>query len=361
MSFFKSWFGVAHHKWFGEKTYLGVDIGTTSIKVVEMSGKKLVNYGILQTYGYLNRFNDALQTSSLKLLETETAKYLKELISRAKIKSDEVIASLPAFSGFTTLIELPEMPESETAKAIGFQARQYIPMSLSVVTLDWMRVGERTDENGVKKQQIFLVAMLNEQIEKYKKIFKLAGLKLVALELEGISLARSLTRGLKEPALIIDIGARSSSFSIAQNGLLKFVGQSDFAGGSLTQALSSGLGISVRRAEELKQKRGLKGVGGEQELSTLMKPLLDVIINEGGRIKSNYENSYKEAVKRVILTGGGARLEGVKDYIGSQLNLPAEIGNPLAKVEYPVTLRPRLNDLNISLAIALGLGIKYAK
>ena len=66
-------------------------------------------------------------------------------------------------------------------------------------------------------------------------------------------------------------------------------------------------------------------------------------------------------MKRVILTGGGARLEGVKDYIGSQLNLPAEIGNPLAKVEYPITLRPRLNDLNISLAIALGLGIKYAK
>lgn len=361
MSFFKSWFNPVHYKWFGKESYLSVDIGTTSIKIVEMSDQKLENYGILQTYGYLNRFNDALQTSSLKLLETETAKYLKELINRAKIKSNRVIASLPAFSGFTTLIELPMISEDETAKVIGFQARQYIPMSLSVVTLDWMKVGERVDENGVRKQQIFLIAMLNEQIEKYKKIFKLAGLKLEVLELEGISLARSLTRGIKEPSLIIDIGARSSSFSIAQNGFLKFVGQSDFAGGSLTQALSSGLGISVRRAEELKQKRGLTGIGAEQELSTLMNPLLDVIINEGERIKNNYENSYKETVRRIILTGGGARLAGVKDYIGSQFNLPAEIGNSLAKIEYPLALRPRLGDLNISLAIAIGLGIKYAK
>lgn len=355
MSFFNSLLG-------GE-TYLGIDIGTTSIKAVEIERSRknkpvLKNYGILETYNYLERFNEVLQTSSLKLVDTETATYLKLLIKKAGLKANKVIASLPAFSAFTTLIELPLVPETELRKIMEFQAKQYIPLTLSAVTIDWVKVGERTDENGAKKQQIFLISILNEQIEKYKKIFEAAGLKLVAMELEGLSLARALTSGAKEPVLIIDIGARSSSFSIAQNGFLKFVGQTDFAGGSLTQVLASGLNVSARTAEELKKKSGLASGGGVEELSTIMKPLLDVIINEANRVKNNYEESYKEPVKRIILSGGGSRLIGIDKYIQNQLGLPTEKGNPFNQAQYPSGLTPLIDNLRTVLATAIGLGLK---
>ena len=348
---------------FGGETYLGVDIGTTSIKLVEVKKEKkdraaLVNYGILETYNYLEQFNEALQTSSLKLLKTETAKYLRQLADRCRTKTNRVIVSLPAFSAFTTLIELPKMSDSEIAQVIKFQAKQYVPLSLSAVTIDWLKAGERIANDGVPRVQIFLIAMLNDQIARYKDIFKLANLEIVAVEIEGLSLARSLTLGVKELSLIIDIGARSSSFSIAQNGLLKFIGQTDFAGGSLTQVLSSGLNISVRRAEELKKQGGLSGGGAAQELSTMMKPLLDVIINEARRVKNNYEAVYQEPINKVILTGGGSRLLGIEKYIESQLNLPVEKGNPFSNIAFSRKIAPLFKDLGVNLATAIGLGLK---
>lgn len=348
---------------FSGETYLGVDIGTTSIKVAEIERLKrgpaiLKNYGVLETRSYLDRFNEVLQTSSLKLVGAETATYLKLLIEKAGVRTKKVIASLPAFSAFTTLIELPMMPDSDLVKIVRFQARQYIPLTLSAVTIDWIKVGERMDEGGIKKVQVLLISILNEQIDKYKKIFEAAGLKLMAMELEGISLARVLTAGIKEPVLIMDIGARSSSFFIAQDGFLKFVGQTDFAGGSLTQVLASGLSVSPRKAEELKKEGGLLSGRVAEELSTIMKPLLDVIINEAKRVKNSYEESYKEPVKRVILTGGGSRLLGMEKYIGSQLGLLMEKGNPFEKVSYPPRIESSVDDLKPVLATAIGLALK---
>jgi len=354
MSFFSSLFGV--------KNYIGVDLGTTTIKVVEVaksSGRtELKNYGLLETYGYLERFNNALQTSSLKALESEVAAYLKLLLNHSRVKSRNAIGSLPAFAAFTTLFELPAMSSQEMAQAMQFQAKQYIPLPISAVQIDWSVVGERTDENGVVRQQIFLISIPNEQIERYKKIFREAGLNLLALEIEGISLARVLTRDTNEPTLIVDIGARSTSLSIAKAGFLKFAAQTDFAGGSLTQTIASGLNITPRRAEDLKIQKGLMASGGEYELSTLIVPYLDVIINEAKRTKDNFEKSYNEKVTQVVLAGGGANLLGAEKYFSQQIGLPVQKANPFKNIVYPPQLSPLTKDIGPAFAVALGLGIR---
>ena len=348
--------------WFGDKTYLGAEIGTTTIKLVELikSGKeiRLKNYGILETYGYLERFNNALQTSSLKALESEISAYLSIILQHAKIKSRNATVSLPAFSAFTTLIELPDIPEGELASAMAFQAKQYVPLPITSVKLDYIKVGERMDENGLKLQQIFLVSIPNEQIDRYQKIFNGARLNLNALEVEGMSLARVLTKGIKEPTMIVDLGARSTSFAIAKDGFLRFEAQTDFAGGSLTQALASGMNISPRRAEELKQQRGLLATGAESELSTLMLPILDVIINEARRAKENFEKSYKEGVTSLVLTGGGANLLGIEDYFTQQLAVKTVRANPFRNIIYPPEIEPIIKKSGPAFAVALGAAIR---
>lgn len=348
----------------GGESYLGVDIGTTSIKIVEIihpsAGAKpqLRTYGWLETYGYLERFNNALQTSSLKLFEQEIAGYLKLLSEHTDLKTSSAIASLPAFSAFSTLIELPMMPVTEVAKTMSFQVKKFIPLPLSAVTIDWLKVGERTDENGNQIQQIFIISIPNEHIDRLKTIFKLAGLKLVDIEIEGMSLSRSLALGNPEPTLIIDIGARSTSFSVAKDGYLKMDGQTDFAGGSITQSLASGLNISPRRAEDLKKQKGLLVGAAEYELSTLMLPMLDVIISEAKRIKNNYENSYREIITNVVLSGGGANLLGIEKYFKDQMGLPTEKANPFKNLIYPKEIEPVIKDIGPSLSVAIGLGIR---
>lgn len=348
----------------GSESYLGIDIGTTSIKAVEIlhppGGVKpqLRTYGWLETYGYLERFNNALQTSNLKLFEQEVAGYLKLLTKYVEAKSVLTVASLPAFSAFSTLIELPMMSPADVGKAMAFQAKKFIPLPLSAVTIDWLKVGELTDESGNQLQQIFLISIPNEHIERHKNIFKAAGLKLVGIEVEGISLARALTQGISEAVLIIDIGARSTSFSVAKEGYLKMSGQSDFAGGSITQSIASGLNVSPRRAEDLKKQRGLLVGAGEYELSTLMLPMLDVIISEARRNINNYESSYKEKIARVILSGGGANLIGIEKYFQDQIGLPVEKANPFKNLSYPGEIESVIKDIGPALSVAIGLGMK---
>ena len=337
-----------------------MDIGTTSIKIAEISesggGIRLVNYALLETYSYLERVNTALQTSGLKLFEQDVANHLKLMLSRGGFKAKQAVASLPAFSVFTTVIEIPQMSDEELNKTLQFEARQYIPMPVATVALDWIRTSDKN---------ILLMAIPNEQIERYKKIFSGAGLNLAALEIEGMSLARSLSQSSDTPSsdtpiLIIDIGSRSTGLFIVENGLLKMAGQTDFSGASITRAIAAGLGVNMRRAEDLKKQRGLidLGFGPDQELSTLMKPVLDVIINEAKRVAQNFAATYSASLKSVILSGGGVALAGIEDYVGKEMDLTVAKANPFTKVDLPEKAAGLLKPLGSSLAVAVGAGLR---
>jgi len=136
---------------FLSRSTLGVDIGTASIKIVEIAKSlpkpKLKNYGILRSRTYLERPNSAIQTNSLKILEKETADLLRILVKKAKFKSRNAVASIPSFSAFTTLLEMPIMSGVDVSKTMPFQIRQHIPLPVSEVAIDWMKVGEKEYKN----------------------------------------------------------------------------------------------------------------------------------------------------------------------------------------------------------------------
>ncbi len=345
-------------------SYVGVDIGTTSIKIAEVVRTKqlpkLTNYAILESKSSLSRANTVFQTSSLKLFEDEIVELLKATVDRMKLRGREVIASLPGFSAFVTLLSFPEMSPQDLQKAVVYQARQYIPSSLSDVALDWIKVGEREDPSGLKYQQIFLISVPQDTIKRYQNIFKSAGLTLAVLEIESLSLARSLVGKDPTPTVIADIGSRSTAIAIVDKGDLKYAGQTDFAGSSLTQAIASSLGINPLRAEELKRERGILTTGPNYELSTIMLPFLDGILSEVKRAMASYEAQFPGApkIERCILSGGGANLLGIEKYFTSQLGMPSVKASPFARFEYPASLEPLLPELNPEMSVALGLVLR---
>ncbi len=340
---------------------LGIDIGTASIKLVELSRKKgefvLENYGILELKEYLERSNRIIQSSSLKMVEKEVVDLLSLLIKEVRPKSKVVYASMPTFSAFSTVFDMPLIPEKEIEKVISFQARQYVPLPISEVHLEWLKTAEFENERGQKFQKILINAIPREIIKKYYTIFKTLGFSLIALELEGYSLARILSPAGSPPTLVIDLGAVSSSFYVFENGLLEFVGQSDYAGASLTQAISRSLDISPLRAEELKRRRGLLGSQGTYELSTALMPFLDVIIQEGQRIIHEYEQNYNKKVEKIILVGGGANLPGIEIYFHQQMGLIVEEFSIFKNIKYPNELEPMIKNLSRNLPIALSLAL----
>ena len=345
-------------------SYLGVDIGTTSVKIVEAQpGKqmpKLINYGLLESQSALNRPNVAFQTSSLKLFDEEVAEVLQALLAKTKPQATAAIASLPGFAAFTTLLSFPSMTDAELQKTIAIQAKQYVPLPMSEVAIEPMKVGSYEDDKGFRYQLILLITVPLEQIKKYQKIFKTAGLFLAALEIEGMSLARILTADDPTPTFIIDIGSRATAITIAASGQLQFVAQSDYAGASLTQAIAASLSINPLRAEELKKERGIAGTGPDYELSTIMLPFVDVIINEVKRANFTFSNQFPgaPAVERAIIAGGGANLLGLEKYMAKQLQIPVVKANPFARFEHNPLLEPLVPELNPLLAVALGLTLR---
>jgi type IV pilus assembly protein PilM len=344
-------------------TYLGVDIGTTSIKVIEVKGgkerPKVVNYGLLESSSYLARANQALQTSTLKIFESEVVELLTTVVRAMGTGTKEVVASLPVFSAFTTILDFPKMDEKEIEKAIVYQAKQYVPLPLNEVALDWLMVGEYQDEKGFTHQKILLISVPQVEIKRYQNIFQAAGLHLAALEIESLSLARMVAND-PTPTILVDIGSRSTNIVFLENGNLVWNKQSDFGGASLTSALASSLGVNPLRAEELKRERGILGTGPSRELSTIMLPFLDVIINEVKKAQFMYVEQFPGAKKaeRVMLAGGGANLLGIGEYCERTIGLPVVTAAPFLKFEYPPEIEPLIVELNPVMSVALGLGMK---
>lgn len=344
-------------------SYLGIDIGTTSIKVAEVRNgderPELVNYGVLESSGYLARENQALQTSSLKIFESEIVELLKTVVREMGTPTKDVVASLPLFSAFISVLDFPRMEVKEIEHAIIYQAKQYVPLPLSEVALDWLKVAEFDDEKGFFHQKILLISVPQEQIKKYQAMFTAAGLTLRALEIESLSLTRIMGGDLT-PTMIIDIGSRSTNIVFLDKGSLIWATQSDYGGASLTQALSSSLSINPLRAEELKKERGVLGTGPSYELSTIMLPFLDVILNEVKKAQFNYGEQFPSARKleRIVLSGGGANLLGIEPYVERALGFPTVHISPLSRFAYPPEMEPLVHELNPVMSIALGLGMK---
>ena len=355
-------FDALKKKFFRPSSFLGCDIGTTSIKIVELtrSGEQatLKNYGLLESFGHFERANNVIQANDLKLSEQETAQMLATLIKQSKFSTTHAVASVPTFSSFITVLEIPSMSDEETAKAMSYQIRQHIPLPLSEIAVDWIRVGQREDENGFVKQYVLLVAIPNELIERYRRIFKQAGLTLHALEVEPLAYTRSVIGSDATPTLVVDIGARCTNITAVDQGFVKLNVQIDYAGDTLTNAVARGLGVGLRRAEELKKQKGLVGGRGEYELSTLEIPFIDVILHEVEKARAECERLHGAKIERCLLIGGGANLMGIESYVEKKIALPTMAGNGLLFAPAPQHLAMVERELQTRFALAVGLAIK---
>lgn len=348
---------------FGGGAVLGVDIGTASMKAVEIFRKKgmlsLKNYGLLETRGYLEHPSRAIQTGALKLSEREAVRLLRILVRDMKIGTKKVFMSLPSFSTFITVLDMPELSPEETARAVRFQAQQFIPLPIDKVSLDWTKVVSYEHTSGGTYQKVLLMGVPGETVTLYQNIAKGAGLKLVGLEAESLSLARSLLSSNGKTIILIDIGALATNIIVGENGLLRHSSQADYGGMYLTHALAGSLGISMIRAEELKRKKRFFTGPGDRELSTLLLSFLDVIIEEVSNVRRIYEGRYGKKIDALTLTGGGAAVAGIEIYLGKQLELPAHSSFSFADIAYDPALEPVIKPLGLELSAAVGAAKGY--
>ncbi|OHA76609.1 MAG: hypothetical protein A3H01_01680 [Candidatus Wildermuthbacteria bacterium RIFCSPLOWO2_12_FULL_40_9] len=343
-----------------QKKFLGIDIGTSAIKLVELSKPKevinLENYGQMTVQPDEEKPFAVFEKSNFSLSNQSVAEVINDITNKAQISAKDTFFAIPDFSTFFTFIELPIMEKQELTAAVKFEARQHIPLPLSEVVLDWSIVENSTPGKRKSKVKILLVAVPYEIINQYQTIAKLCQLRLVALEAEVFGLLRSLAADKKGVVCLVDIGAQSTTINIIESGKLRMTHSSDISGNELTKVLSKSLNIKYNEAEELKRKYGAKVP--EMPVGRILTPLIDSLINEINKITKNFYHTEGKETDELVLSGGSILLPGIKEYLYVWFKKPVEIGNPFRNILYPPVLEDVLKEMGPSYAIATGVAMR---
>lgn len=348
------------------KKSIGVDVGTSSIKIIELSktGRriKLENYGEARAKTLLRKSSIREDVETLSFSVDEVSRVILSILEKANIFTRRAVFSIPDFASFFTTFYLPPMSSKELNQAVLYEAREHIPVPLSKVTLDWDIIEGRTTESKRQKAvplRILLVAVPNEIVQQYSDIATKSGLELEALEVEEMALSDALIKGddVKKVVCILDIGARSTTVNIVDKGVLKGSYSFDISGAKFTNAIVNSLHISYNEAESLKRKIGLSG---QYQIKDVLFPLLATTLSNIERIFKNFEQTNKKKIEKVIVAGGSALLpdliQKVSDYF--KLKYGVEIANPFSDIVYPAILKDTILKVGPRYAIAVGNALR---
>ena len=345
-------------KLFLPKKMVGIDIGTSAIKIVEVSrwgkGKTLENYGEIQSDSIYKDSSLSMDNKGVRALSGDFVPLaIKGILEEAKIKTKEAIFSIPDFYTFCTSFDIPPMPENEIAGAVQYNASQYITLPIQEVTLDWRIIAGTP--NGNTPLKIFLVAVPNQVIQEYQTIAKQAGLEIYAMEAEAMGMARALVKSNKKTICLMDIGVQSSTVNIIDDGIVKRSYSFNFYSGQLARAVSVTLNVGLEEAERIKNKEGVNSTnsGVANSLSTLLDPLVAELRN----ISSEFLQSEQKEVEEIYLTGGSANLPGLKEHVAKALEKTVLVPNCFSDFLYPPVLEERLRQMSPSFSAAVGVAL----
>jgi len=337
------------------KVLLGLDIGSHTIKAVQLSRDK--NNSTLLAAGFI-----ATPTKTSITATTSEEQVLGNSISRLvhdmKTSTREVCASLPTSQVVTRIIEVPTMSEAELDSSIKWEAEQYIPWQLSKVKIDYSII-EKPETGGQMK--VLLAAAPITLIEKYMKIITNAGLTPIALETEVLATSRCL--GINYPTLktllFTTIGATSTEIGLLHNGVLIYSKTMPIGGNTLTRAISEELGFEVPQAEEYKKTYGLEEDKLEGKIAKIISPYMTNIIEEMEKTIAYCKNQFPgEEITTSIVSGGTARLPGLVLAITKYLGLDSQIVNPFLNISVDPNVLPIVSPDSPIYTTALGLALK---
>lgn len=339
-----------------KSTAFGLDIGTTSLKLVWLDREK-------DAYSHISSMSVATPAQGMQsespFDQQEMAQLINKVVIDAKVTTDNVNIALPENHVFTKVIDMPVLSDKELNSAIYWEAEQYVPAALDTMALDWSILQKPASALPEDKMQVLLVAAPLNLIKRYQTILELAGLTIVSIETEVLSAVRGVIASDKSlTSLLVSIGALSTSLAIVQKGLIIFNYSVPLGGLAMTRAIAADFGLTPVQAEEYKRVYGMsdKNFGGK--LGKAIEPILTAIFSEIKKAISFYSDKYKNApISQVLLTGGGALLPGITLYFAQNLSIETLIANPwkmknISGVPQPVEAK------GPEYTVAVGLALK---
>lgn len=356
-----------------EESVIGIDIGSSAIKVVQVKKKR--GRVVLETYGELSLgpYAGVEVGRATNLPPEKLAEALKDILREAKTTTLACGTALPLASSLISFVTIPQVQEKQLSDVVALEARKYIPVPMNEVMLDWsilpqeestLDEGEasssiaNTGKVAQQHQEVLIVAILNEFINNYQSIMVGVGLKPSFYEIELFSSIRAAVEQGINAVMIIDMGARITKLYIVERGILRSSHILNKGSQDITIALSKALSVGINEAENMKRVYGLLGGPEHKELTEIITVNLDYIFYEANATLLNFQKKYNKNISKIILTGGGVLLKGLTDLAKLSFQTEVVYANPFAKLETPAFLADQLTEAGPEFAVAIGVALR---
>lgn len=348
-----------------EKSVLGVDISSSTIKIIQIKRKK--GQAVLETYGELalGPYSGGERGQATDLGAEKMIAALKDLLTESRSTTKSCGVAIPMTSSLINIVEMPDVDSKELARMVPIEMRKYIPVPIAEVALDWRIVPKRgnLDTRGSKKlskgkKEVFVVAVHKETISNYQNIIQQAGLDPSFFEVEIFSTIRSSVDNSTTTKMIIDFGAGTTKVYVIDNGIIRDSHIINRGSQNITISLSTSLGISISEAEEIKRKFGLteEEVGSEHKKITTT--VVEGIFAEANRTLLKYQREFNKSIDQVILTGGGSILKGLLEVAQQSIDSEVKLSDPFSKIQTPAFLEKTLKLAGPEFAVAIGVALR---
>ena len=347
---------------FGKKKVpiLGVDVSSTSVKVLEFS--KIKDGYRLESYAVEPLPANAVTDKTIQDVEA-VGESLRRAVKKSGTRAKHAALAVAGSSAITKKINMPaNLSDDEMETQIQLEADQYIPYPLDEVSLDFEVLGEV--KGAPESVEVLLAASRTENVATRTAVAELAGLipKFVDVEPYTIENAYALITdqipdyGVDKTTAVIDIGATMTSLNVIEDGKLIYTREQPFGGKQLTEEIMRRYGLSYEDAGRVKKEGGLP----ENYEPEVLTPFKQTMAQQVGRfLQFFYSSSEHEHVDYIALAGGCASIPGVAELVESNLGIAAGVANPFSSVKLTSRIaKQRIAGDAPSLMIASGLALR---
>ncbi len=351
-------------------TYVGIDIGSGYIKVVQL--RKESGHIVLETYGEvaLGPYDGDRIAGELTNLEPEKmSEAIKNLLEQANVTAKDVIFSISSSTSLIFILNVPKIEERGLVGVVESEARRYIPIPLSEVSLDWWVIPDKEiygdEDSSISKFSkknnidILVAAIRNEVIDKYNKVSSNLGtFNPPVYEIETFSSIRASFKHELAPVMMLDFGASGTRISIVEHGVIRKFHSINRGSAYLTSSLEKSLQIDFEEAEKIKRDVGLNKMHQNKKAFDIISSGVNYIFSEIKNVLFEFEKEYNKPINKVILTGGGSLLDQLREQIESRYNITTSYADPFGKVVSPDFLEDVLIKAGPEFVVAVGLALQ---
>jgi len=340
------------------KRTIGLDVGSHTVKCVQLERRGFNRVELVEAKAAEVRTEPGGQEGKDGTSARLSA--IKKVMEDMPFHRARVVTAVGGVSTAIRQVELPKMSSKELSSSINLWARNYIPFDMKEVQLDYQVFGF---DRPSRKIRLILVAVIKQYFQQHIDLLHQADIEPALVDINPLAVMNALLFndeiGGGRCTIVLDVGDRNTTLSIYSETDQYFVRNLMVSGSDFTRDIQQRLGLPYRDAERYKQGELVFGEKEPDKLIEIIRPSLDTLIKEVRRSLTYYENQTKTTgFGQIILTGGGAEMEGFPEYLGGDLGLPVKVFDPFKQVEVRQVGIPRAPS---QFALAFGLALRESK